>query len=95
MTDLPYSWPDFDTMQGMFTWSNEVTDGMFAPIIVVVVWAVAFNYLQAYKTEQAFLAANFIALLTGTLLLFGGIMPEFMVVALAILTGISVLWNMI
>lgn len=57
-----------DGFLGLAQWVNYASDGIFFPIMVLVIWAVVFIATKQYSSSRAFLMASFISMILSFIL---------------------------
>lgn len=83
-----------EDLYGLFSFINNGVDGVFMPIMLLVIWIVAFvgALSEGRQASRAFIFANFIAALLAMLLtLIGMLNSEYMYFSF-LLVGAGIIW---
>lgn len=73
------------SITGMFTYTNSVTNNLFAPAILFVIWIILFITLKQWRTEGALTSSTFIVMLLTFILRAGNIVGDVVVAIVTIL----------
>lgn len=84
------AYQNITSLTDAFVVTNTITDGYFAPGIMVVIWIVLFGYALPQGRAQAITYASLIAGLCGMLLNIMGIIPYWVLTADLILFAIGI-----
>lgn len=94
-TTAPYPMPDNNDTQGfleLFTYINNVTDGLFFPMILFIIWIVTFIASKIFSNSRAFTVASFItSFLSMMLAVLGLAAPKYAYLSIILLAA-GILW---
>lgn len=82
----PCPTPNITTLQDMFMYPNQVTDGAFGFALVLMIFFVCYISMRKSPMEQALPASLFISLMMATLLSVAGIVSQAFVFLILIAT---------
>jgi hypothetical protein len=77
----------------LFKVSSQLSDGLFGPMILVVLFVVVFVQLKNYPTKPALAAAAFITAIAGILLLLMGIVTWPVLLITIVIAAIAAVLN--
>jgi hypothetical protein len=90
---MPYAYPtNITNMTGAFVWANSVTSYWFAPVIMIIVWIVAFLSLKIYSTARALASASFLMMLVAIFFRVIGLIGNLVVIGAGVITAVSIIW---
>lgn len=78
-------------LQGMFSWINTQSTGLFIPMILLAVFVITFIGLKNFLAEKAFFAAGYITSLVALMFWAAGILPTVYPIILFLVTSVTVL----
>lgn len=84
--DVPCPTPNITTVQALFEYPNQVTDGAFGVVITFMVFFICYISLRKFPMEQAIPTSLFISLLLATLLSVAGVVSQAFVFLFLVLT---------
>jgi hypothetical protein len=80
------------TYEGLLTYNNTVTDGMFGLFLIIGIFLVAFGATGQYRKEVSFTFASFITLVSAVLLSGLGVVGGHIVVICAVVAAGATLY---
>ena len=83
--------PNVTGMESLFVWMNNLTNGVFGPLILLSVFMISFLRLYYSSTENALLASLFITSVVGILLSIMGLVNTTLVASIILITGATIL----
>lgn len=90
---MTYAYPENITnMTSVFVWANSVTSSWFAPVLMLIVWVVAFLSLKVYSTARALASSSFLMLLMAIFFRVIGLISNVILIASVVITIISIVW---
>lgn len=89
MTNWTFPIPNITGYTSFLTYSNEITNNMFGPILLLIIFMVSFIATSRNGTSPAFSFACFITTLSSIFLAIMSIVSPEVIVLLVLLTAIS------
>lgn len=74
------------SLTDVVSFNNNITNGLFTPLILLAVWAIVFIGLSGTEKTKASMAATWLTWMLSLLLWAGGMLPEMYVMVLTVLT---------
>jgi len=92
---MPYAMPTNNQTQDItsfFGYVNTLTEGLFFPMIMLVVWVIIFIASKQYDTPRAWTAASLICSFLSVPLAVGGLVAPWVMYMFFVLSAGGVLW---
>ena len=88
---MPYAEPAFTSFLDLFTYVNTGSGSVYGILALISIWVVLFLSLKYYATEAAMVTASFVTAVVAIMLVIVGIVPEVVLVFVAIIAAISII----
>jgi hypothetical protein len=92
----PYDLTNASSMNNiadLFTTANQLSNYVFGPIILVVLWFIIFIQLKNYSSKPAMLAASFITSIVAIFLFLLGMISQAILILCFVIAAISFVIN--
>ena len=88
-----YSYPTntTSTLVDLATWSNQVTNGIFWPLILFGLFVILFFSFKNFPTERAFATSSFITMIIAIMMGIIGLVSSYVWVLTIIVAAVSVI----
>ena len=82
--------PNVTSLGGLVIFANTVTSGMWAAMLLITIFTIAFLSLKQYRTEAALPTATFITFIIAVFLWWAGLIASSIPVFIGIILGVSI-----